>query len=106
MKIISEDDWIAQYKPLPAPRPDAGYDFGSGSTLIDHVRNEDRQLVETAHAENRLWTVISGDGDAISSGMHFVNKMGYIITAVAAPDEGMEVEMEDLYEDEEQEEDA
>lgn len=35
---------------------------------------------------NRVWTVIDSDGGGIASGFHLVNRLGYIITEVPAPD--------------------
>lgn len=44
----------------------------------------------------RVWTVVESDGDVtITSGYHFVNRIGYILTLVPCPDDTMiEVEVD------------
>lgn len=53
-------------------------------------------VVAQAAAENRVWTLVDADGfTVVMSGKHFVNRLEYYITEVAAP-EGEDVEVYDL----------
>jgi hypothetical protein len=93
MKTITEDEWIEQYKPVPNPVAENGYDFGEGSTLIQGYGHAENDLLEKAGA-NRIWTVLECDEtQVIASGRHIVNATGYIITEIAY-NEDMEVTLD------------
>ncbi len=93
--IISEDDWIATYRPLPAPGGDGGFDFGEGSTLLDWTRPDHVAILDAADPAC-VWTVVDGDeGPAIVTGRHFVNRLGYIVTEVPTSNEDLEIVMDD-----------
>lgn len=43
-----------------------------------------------AQPSDMVWTVIDGDeGTEITDGMHFVNRLGYIVTELPCPTETM-----------------
>lgn len=95
MIIISEDEWVETYRPLPAPIPGSGFDFGSGCTLIDGHRPLETQALIAAD-DACVWTVVDGDeGTAIVAGRHLVNRIGYIITEVPRADDDIEIVMDD-----------
>ena len=95
--IISEDEFIQTYRPMPnVLDANASFDFGDGGCLyetfgpeLEHIRS---QLPE------HVWTIIETDGElAIVSGYHFVNRLGYILTAVQwLPGEDVYVDLEQL----------
>lgn len=77
---ISEDEFLAQYRPVPNALDDnASFDFGAGGCLyetygaeLEHIRRQ---------PETHVWTVIDGEnGLVIASGFHLVNRLGYILT--------------------------
>jgi hypothetical protein len=92
---LTEDDFIARFKPVPNPiDPDAGFDGCLFETF-----GEDLAYVQ-AQDPNLVWTVLDGDGQlAIASGFHVVNRLGYLIASVpVAPDHTYSVACEDLTE--------
>lgn len=77
---LTEDEWIEKHNPLPAPLPGNGFDFGDGCTLLDGTAPEEIEALEAA-GEQRTWTVVDdGEVTSITTGRHFVNRLGYIIT--------------------------
>ena len=97
-RTITEDEWIAEFKPLPAPTPGSGYDYGDGCTLVDGHSDEDRAHLQACDPRT-VWTVVSGDAEAILPGFHTVNRLGNIVTEKPWTDDIDEVELEDLSED-------
>jgi len=77
---LTEDDFLARFKPVPNHiDPSRGFDgcmFETFGEELAHVRAQDRNFV---------WTILDCDGQIlIESGFHFVNRLGYLITAVPA----------------------
>jgi hypothetical protein len=81
--MIDEDTFLARFAPLPNHLdPNSGFDLGSGGCLFAvtgpeyrYVRDQDPRVV---------WTLIEADGRLfIESGLHFVNRLGYLVTGVA-----------------------
>ena len=94
-QIITEDEWAETYRPMPAASGDGGFDFGDGPTLLDWTQPADLALIKAAE-EDRIWTVVDGDGGlVIVAGHHFVNRMGYIVTENPRENDDIEVEMDD-----------
>ncbi len=84
---IDEGTFIERFGPRPNHLDtNASFDFGDGGCLFEtygrelaYVRTQDPRTV---------WTIIEGDdGLAIESGMHFVNRLGFLITARAIEDQ-------------------
>ena len=78
---ISFEDWEEKYQPL---KHNTG---GTEDELIDFhpnvVNKEEKQILEKALRENRVWTLIAGDIDMeIVSGNHWVNRMDTYITKI------------------------
>lgn len=79
---LDEDIFLARFEPVPN-HIDAhcGFDLGQGGCLFAvtgpeyrHVREQDPLAV---------WTLIEADGQLfIESGLHFVNRLGYLVTRV------------------------
>ena len=83
-KKISEDEWLAQYKPLVNPvDAGCGFDFGDGCTLVETYGDHLAYLKTIP--DDRIWTAVESDDEederpVIVSGMHFVNRLGYFVT--------------------------
>lgn len=79
---MSEDEFWGEYRPMQAPDPN-----GEGGHMWEMRQIEffDGDEIPT----NRIWTVIDGDGgDLIASpGVHFVNRVGYVVTEKPWTDE-------------------
>lgn len=92
---MTEDEWIEQYNPLPAPTPGNGFDFGNGCTLIAIINAAEEKYLENTD-EKHIWTVVDdGESTAIISGKAFVNRLGYIVTEKPWADEFVEIVLEE-----------
>ncbi len=80
--VLYEDDFVARYTPMPnVLNENASFDFGDGGCLYETFGSELEYV--RAQAPQHVWTIIETDGElAIVSGYHFVNRLGYILTAV------------------------
>lgn len=79
-KTMTEDDWIATYKPKPAPGSTSGFDYGDGCTLVETYGDDNRELLDAADPKT-IWTVLDdGESTVIVTGLHHVNRIGHIIT--------------------------
>jgi len=86
---LTEDQWVEEYKPqVNAIHPGQGFGYGDGTedpaednSCLYGTTPEEIAALDAA-GENRVWTVLDGDDDAIviASGRHHVNRIGYIIT--------------------------
>ncbi len=83
---IEEEAFIERFRPVPNHLDDnASFDFGDGGCIfetygpeLDYVRLQ---------PEEHIWTVLDVDGELmIASGYHFVNRLGYILTAKPWPE--------------------
>lgn len=83
METITEDQFWADYVPIQnhlIPEDDDGlaWDGCLFETLrpdLDYVRDQNKQRPD------RIWTLLEADdGLVISSGMHYVNRVGLFIT--------------------------
>jgi len=87
---ITWDEWVEQYKPKvnhilgEEGASFCGYMYETFGEEFDYVRTVDPSLV---------WTIMDGDdGETfVGDGLHFVNRIGYIVTEVPAPDGFVEV---------------
>ncbi len=89
---ISEEEFLERYRPLPNHLDDnASFDFGDGGCLYETYGAELEYV--RAQPKNRVWTIIEGEGSpVIASGFHFVNRLGYVLTAKPFDDNtGIEV---------------
>jgi hypothetical protein len=79
---IDEDAFIHRFRPIPNHLEfDSGFDYGNGSCLFSAAGKSFKHVL--AQDRRRIWTVIEGDEGQlfIESGLHIVNRLGYIITA-------------------------
>lgn len=82
---LTEDEFFRWYQPQQNPFDDnasyAGCMFETFGKELDHIK-----LVHEL-APDRIWTVLDCDGKTVvASGYHFVNRIGYLITEVPAPE--------------------
>ncbi len=93
-KELSEDEFDALYPLAPNHlNPGAGWALGEGrgclfqtyGAELDFVRRQDPRAI---------WTLLDGDdgNQRLVSGYHFVNRIGYLISTVPAP-EGVTIEV-------------
>jgi hypothetical protein len=76
-KIISWNEWEDTYKPIRNPfNPDPDFWGNMFETF-----GEEYELVK-AYPNNQVWTMIDGEGIYlnITSGLHWVNRLGYFVT--------------------------
>lgn len=93
--ILTEDRWIEDYQPKPAPKPGNGFDFGNGCTLVTGYAEGDVEHLE-AQDPQTVWTVVDdGEATAIVPGQHSVNRLGYIITEKPHSNDIDEVSLDD-----------
>ena len=88
---LSYEDWFETYKPikneLEADAPYDGCMFETYGEQLDFIRQR---------PESRIWTLVDCDGKLyVTSGYHFVNRMGYFITELPFTEEFMEIAVDD-----------
>lgn len=97
IQIITEDDFIEQYRPMPnVLDKNASFDFGEGGCLYETFGSELAHV--RAQLPEHVWTIIEEDGQLmVVSGYHLINRLGYILTAVQwLPGSDVIVELEAL----------
>lgn len=86
-RTIDEDTFIRWFGPKPNHLDfTAGMDFGDGGCLFSAAHKDFKYVL--AQNPKRIWTVIEGDAGslAIASGLHIVNRLGYLVTAKPVED--------------------
>lgn len=86
MYTLTEDAFVSQFQPqVNHLDPNASFDFGYGGCLYE-TYGCDIDAVRAADPA-RVWTLLEADGVLfITSGYHFVNRLGYFLTANPVPD--------------------
>lgn len=82
LRHIDEDTFIERFRPQPNPLDlTASVDFGDGGCLFSAAGKEFRHVL--AQDPHTLWTLVEGDDGSlfIESGLHIVNRLGYLVTA-------------------------
>ena len=80
VQTLTEDQWIAIYQPETNAQ-------GELYVQRDWYTPADRDLIQQAESERRLWTMVDCDDKLwIMAGAHRVNHLYYIITAVPYPE--------------------
>ena len=80
---ISYERWLEVYRPIQNPHE---ADSPFGGTMFE-TYGEDFAFVST-QPESHVWTLLD-DGDRrmfICEGLHFIDRSGYFVTEVPAPD--------------------
>ena len=99
MKEINWDQFVEQYKPIQNHIDDkyasmGGYMFETFGAEFDYV------LQVYNVTPDRVWTALADSGNVdIASGLHHVNRLGYIITELPADDDFVNVIDEDYVEE-------
>lgn len=75
---MTEEEWWEKYEPIKNPFDEnasfEGCMFETYGVEMDYVASR--------NCENIVWTIVDGDeGQWIVTGMHYVNRLGYLITA-------------------------
>jgi len=90
---LTEDQFYREYQPQQNPF-DNNASWG-GCMLETYGKELEHVKTVFQYAPRRVWTVLDCDGKTIlASGFHFVNRIGYVITANPAP-EGLYIEVLD-----------
>lgn len=96
---ISDDDFVEIYKPVDAR--------GEGDQIVDTVEEAQALASKNGLGENNIWTIVDAEGNLYAAaGLHFVNRLGYVVTEkpwVTGNEEAVWCEFED--DDEEDEDD-
>jgi len=95
MKTMTEDEFWDQYKPIKNPFNEG---YGFDGCMFETFGPDLTYVQDTASvSEGFVWTVLDGDeGLTIVSGMHHVNRFGFIITELPADEDFIDVILEDL----------
>lgn len=80
---LNFDLWFNQYQPLPNKGVGGGFENEQGQSTLHETSGADLAEVQRVAATEpaRVWTLVDSDGDmSVTSGCHFVNRVGYFIT--------------------------
>lgn len=79
---LDEDAFIERFRPVPNDFDiDGGFDLGEGGCLFAATGKELRHVL--AQDPRAVWTLVEADDLLyIESGIHFVNRLGYLVTEV------------------------
>ncbi len=83
---LNFDLWFDQYKPLPNKGVGGGFENEQGQSTMHETFGADLLEVQRVSAAEpaRVWTLVESDGlMSVTSGCHFVNRVGYFITTKA-----------------------
>ena len=102
MTVMTEDDYDQMY-PLVTNHlnPNASWAFGDGPGCLFETYGEELAFVRSQDLRT-IWTLVDGDdgNQYVLSGYHFVNRIGYLISTVAFPEDA-ELEVPILFEPDE-----
>ncbi len=86
---ITEDEFDARFPLLTNHlNPNASWGSGKEGGCLFETYGEELEFVRQQNPLT-VWTLVDGDGDDqyLVSGFHFVNRIGYLISTVALPEE-------------------
>ena len=81
-RMIDENLFIERFDPKPNHLDlTGGFDFGDGCCLFTATGKAFKYVL--AQNPRTIWTVVEGDEGqlVIESGLHLVNRLGYLVTA-------------------------
>ena len=88
-KEMTMEEWEATYKPIPNNIvKSASFQNETGQGIMFETYGAELEFVKKADPKH-IWTYGDGDdgGSYIWNGYHFINRLGYFITELPAPDE-------------------
>jgi hypothetical protein len=88
-KEMTMEEWEATYKPIPNNiDKNASFQNETGQGIMFETYGAELEFVKKADPKH-IWTYGDGDdgGSYIWNGFHFINRLGYFITELPAPDE-------------------
>jgi hypothetical protein len=95
---MTPDEFEDRY-PLRANHlnPNAGWTRADGRGCLFETFGEELEFVRQ-QPPRTVWTLIDGDGEQyITSGFHFVNRLGFLVTTVPAPEGALiQVSLDDV----------
>lgn len=100
MKTLTEDEFWAQYKPVKNRiTEDAPFD----GCMFETYGQDMIHVLEVHEVyPHFIWTIIDTDnGLSITSGYHYVNRLGYLITELPADEDFIDVILETINDEEE-----
>jgi hypothetical protein len=86
---LTEDEFDALYPLVPNHiNPSAGWAIGDGGGCLFETFGEEFAFIRRQDPR-KVWTLIDGeDGDMyVVSGLHFVNRVGYLLSTIAVPED-------------------
>ena len=86
---LTEDQFHDQYETVPNHiNAAAGWTVGDSGGCLFETYGEEAEYVRR-YDPRKVWTLLdSDDGDMyLASGLHFVNRVGYLITREAVPED-------------------
>jgi hypothetical protein len=87
-RLITLDEFEETFK--PKINPATGENGPWNGTMFETYGKELEQVKKAD--PDKVWTLLDNDGEmTIAAGFHFVNRMGYMITEVPAPEQFVEV---------------
>ncbi len=92
--VLREDEFDRRYPLLPNHlNPNASWGSGDGDGCLFETYGEEVAFVGRQDPQT-VWTLIDGDdgGLWVVSGMHFVNRIGYLISTNPVPD-GVDIQV-------------
>lgn len=85
---MNYNEWAETFRPIPNHLTGGssfdGTMFETFGDELDFVRQQE---------PSKVWTFVSGDGDAIVAGYSLVNRVGYFVTEMPFGDDTTEVEL-------------
>ncbi len=87
-QILTEDEFDSRFTPVPNHlNPDATWSFNDGPGCLFDIEGEEFAFVQRQSPET-VWTLVDGPDDEmyVLSGLHFVNRIGYLITREPVPE--------------------
>lgn len=80
---MTTDEWDEKYKPIKNQFDD---NASWGGIMFETYGEEyDFVIMVNEEAPDRVWTIVNdGDQSWVTSGWHYVNRLGYVITELPA----------------------
>ena len=91
---LTEAEFDAQFPLLPNHlNPNATWCFDEDRGCLFETYGQEFEFVRQQNPQS-VWTLVDGEHDTqyLLSGIHFVNRIGYLVSAVALP-KGTEIEV-------------